>query len=191
MDHRGHPKKPLKRNELLLQNLTENFLAETGEEDPVLTRRLEPLDVQGRNELGGILGRFDLRNKGVLDARQRLLARRVLTRLHRHNNESLALTNKILDYLDLNHNALLEEDELELCVEIMEFFGRADSDNHTMSQIELEMLYAVLRHIDSNSNGKLDPHERDQLHRGLQDPEAFLADQKVRNPLLSDVLANR
>ncbi|MCP4606007.1 MAG: hypothetical protein GY847_36755 [Proteobacteria bacterium] len=191
MDHRGHIKKPQKRSNLPVDSLVESFLAETREEDSALFKQLESLDGHGQTELAGILGRFDLRKKGELDAGQRLLARRVLVRLRRHSDECLILTNKILDYLDLNNNAIIEEGELDLGVDLIELFAHADSDNDTLSHIELKMLYAVLRHIDRNDNGKLDPHEKEQLQKALKEPKNFLADQKVNNPLLKELLANR
>ncbi len=174
-----------------MDSLVECFLAETREEDNALSKQLESLDGHGQSQLAGILGRFDFRKKGELDARQRLLARRVLVSLRRHNDDCLTLTNKILDYMDLNQNGIIEEDELDISVEIIELFAHADSDNDTLSHIELNMLYAVLRYIDNNDNGKLDPHEKEQLQTGLKDPKDFLADQKVNNPLLREVLTKR
>ena len=100
-----------------------------------------------------------------------------------HSADGLTLANKVLDYLDLNVNAVLEEAELLLCIEIMELFARADSDNDTLSAVELEMLYATLRYLDTNNNGRLDHHERERLHQGLQNPKAFLAEQRAKNPL--------
>ncbi len=189
MNNRGHPKKPIMRKSLLLDNLVKDFIEETTIEEPSLAKQFKGLNNGGRNELGGILGRFDLKNSGRIEAGQRLLARRVLMRLNRVNPDTLALTNKVLDYLDINQNAILEESEIELGVKIMETFARADSDKETLSPLELEMLYAVLRHIDSNDNGKLDGHEREQLLEGLTDPKAFLARQKIQNPFLQEVLA--
>jgi hypothetical protein len=191
MDVKGHPKRPLERGSLPIEGLVESFLAATREEEPQLASYLDDLNEEGRRLLAGVLGRFDQKGRGELDARQRLLARRVLNRLHRPTREILALTNRALDYLDLNRNALLEDDELELCVEIMELFARADSANDTLSEHELEMCYAVLRYIDSNDNGVLDPNERDRLRKGLVDPQAFLAEQKARNPRLRKLLASR
>ena len=188
MDVKGHPKKPLQRNNLPLATLANTFLAESRDEDPTLTKYLVQLDDAGMAQLGGVLGRFDPKGCGELDAAARLLARRILGRLHRPGLESLVLTNRALDYLDLNNNALLEEKELELCVEIFELFARADSDNDTLSVLELEMLYAVLRHLDTNHNGVLDSHERVRLRQGLDNPRSFLVEQRQHNPLLRSVL---
>jgi hypothetical protein len=94
----------------------------------------------------------------------------------------------VLDYLDLNNNALLEPSEVAFTVEILEMFAKADSVNDTLSERELRMLYAVLRHIDSNDNRVLDKHEIKQLHDALEAPDAFLARQKRTNPLLAEVL---
>jgi len=191
MDIKGHPKKPLERDELPLAALVEAFRAQTREEDPGLAKYLDDLDAAGQQELGGVLGRFDQHGRGELEPGQRLLARRILGRLHRPGTASLEITNRILDYLDLNRNALIEENELELGVEVFELFARADSDNDTLSELELKMLYAVLRHIDTNDNGALDANERDRLRQGLDNAEAFLAQQKATTPLLKELLAGR
>lgn len=191
MDHRGHPQRPLERSQLPLAHLAESFLTVSAEEDPGLAKSLGALDDEGKSLLGGVLGRFDLRGKGELDAQQRLLARRVLSRLHKPCTDGLVLTNRILDYLDLNSSAVLEPDELELCVEILELFAHADSDNETLSLRELEMLYAVLRHLDRSENGQLDPAERDALRRGLNEPAVFMTEQRASNPLLISVLEDQ
>ena len=191
MDHRGHPKNPKRRADLPLAELAAGFIAASVEEAPDLAKQLGALKDDGLRELGGVLGRLDVRGKGALDAHERLLARRVLTRLQKPSADGLGMLNKVLDYLDLNMSALIEEDELELCVEIIELFCRAESDNETLTLLELEMLYAVLRHLDKDGNGQLDPLERVALHQGLGDPEAFLAEHRAFNPHLRRVLARR
>jgi len=191
MDAQGHPKRPLERKSLPLDSLVENFLAETKEESPSLAKYLDALDAQGRVELGGVLGRFDFHRRGKLDPQERLMARRILGRLHRPSNDGLVLTNRVLDYLDLNHNALLEADEVSFCIEIFEMFARADSDNDTVSEFELELLYAVLRHIDQNDNHVLDTHERQQLHDALENPRAFLQRQRANNPRFAELIKQR
>lgn len=188
MKQQGHPQRPLQRDSLPLESLVTDFLAHTQEEDRRLAAYLEDLDPAGRRELGGILGRFDMQGRGYLEPQQRLFARRVLSRLQRPDKDMLRLLNQVLDYLDLNHNALLEEDEADLCVQICELFARAVSDNETLTELELKMLYAVLRHLDSNDNRRLDAHERQQLHDALGDPEVFWAKQKATNPLLRDLM---
>ena len=189
MNHRGHPKNPIQRDALPLAALAESFLAASREEAPALAKQLGALDADGMRELGGVLGRLDARGKGELDPGQRLLARRVLGRLQKPTAESLVLVNRILDYLDLNLSALIEEDELELCVQVIELFSRAESDNDTLTTRELEMLYAVLRHLDKDENGQIDPLERAALHKGLSNPAAFLAEQRATNPFLRRILA--
>ena len=191
MNHRGHPKNPIPRAELPLAALAESFLESSREEAPALAKQLAALDADGKRELGGVLGRLDARGKGELDPGQRLLARRVLGRLQKPAAESLVLVNRILDYLDLNLSALIEEDELELCVQVIELFARAESRNDTLSTRELEMLYAVLRYLDRDENGQLDPLERAALHQGLSRPEVFLAEQRKQNPFLRRLLAAR
>jgi hypothetical protein len=187
VDHRGHPKKPLERVKLNLEQLVAGFLEATGEEDPALHKVLSELETGGRTELAGVLGRFDTKGQVGLSAPDRLLARRLVGRLQRPNDESLTLVNQILDYLDLNQDALIDERELDLAVEIFELFARAHSDNDTLSLIELEMLYAVLRHLDMNDNGKLDSNERARLREGLDDPAVFLEAQKATNPRLQAI----
>ena len=177
------------REDLPLEALVEDYMVYMEEEDPHLFKALGRLDKIGQRELAGILGRFDRKNKGKLDAHQRLLTGRVLSRLRKPTTETLSLTNKILDYLDLNTDSLIDEQELDLCIEIFELFAHADSDNDTLSEIELEMLYAVLRHIDTNDNRLLDPIERKILRKELNNPQAFLSNQRSSNPLLRDVLS--
>jgi len=191
MNHRGHPKKPVERESLPLSQLVQNFLAQTQEEAPALFKKLGDLDLDAKNQLGGILGRFDLKKKGELDARQRLLVRRIITRLHKPTEECFILTNKILDYLDLNLDAVIDEKELALGVEILELFATAESDNDTLSLFELEMLYSVLRHLDKDSSGHLEQFEKDVLQQGLKNPSAFLVSQKQTNLLLMKLLETR
>jgi hypothetical protein len=183
--------KPQSRRDLEASPLISKFLEQTRDEDPRLFRPLEALDHDGQVALGGVLGRFARAAGAELTPQERLLARRVLGRLHRITSEALTLTNKILDYLDLNANATIEADELELCVEVMELFARAESDNDTLPERELRMLYAVLRHIDADSSGRFEKHERQALRRGLSEPRLFLEEQRATNPLLKEVMAGR
>ena len=169
--------------------LADHFLAKAEEEAPALAKRLRGLDDEGRMNLAGVLGRFQRGSRQPeLTAEERLLARRVLNLLRKPDTEVLALTNRVLDYLDLNANAILEENEQEHALGILAFFARADSVNDTLSERELRMLYAVLRHYDRNDNMKLDANERDQLHSALQDPTSFIDRQKHENPRLLKVL---
>jgi len=172
------------RSELPIDDLVDNFLAHTAEEDPSLYEALAELDDDGRRSLAGVLGRFDRSSNAELDPKGRLLAARILTRLKAPTADALVTTNKILDYVDLDANAQLDESEMELCVEILELFSKAESDNNTLSERELGMLYAVLRHLDSNDNRKLDAGERHELRQLLNDPDHFMATQRQENPLL-------
>lgn len=189
MNHRGHPKNPIRRADLQLDRLATSFIVECTEEAPELARHLGALNADGIRSLGGVLARFDARGRGELDAQERLLARRVINRLQRPGTDSLTLLNKVLDYLDLNMNALLDEDELELCLRVMDLFSRMEGNADTLTTRELQSLYAVLRHLDRDGNGQLDPLERFELKQGLVNPEAFLAEQREFNPHLQRVLA--
>ncbi len=176
------------RADLLLAPLVDSFLGHTDEEDPRLSRELRRLDSEGRTNLGGILGRFDERRSGDLDARGRLLARRVLGRLKRPATEALVLTNKILDYLDLNADSFLTEKEVGLCVEIFEMFSSLEAPHDSLSVKELRALYAVLRHLDADHDHALSHAERRRLRAALEEPARFLEAQKRENPLLRKLL---
>jgi hypothetical protein len=167
------------------------FIEHAREEEPSTTAYLEDLDEDGQRELVGVIGRFDTKRKGKLDVHQRMFAYRVLSRLHRPSTASLTWMNKILDYLDLNANALIEENELELATEIFSLFAHAESDNDTLSERELEMLYAVLRFIDDNDTHFLEPHERVTIRQGLDDPKGFMAYHRANNPLLQAIIERR
>jgi hypothetical protein len=177
------------RNDLASSTLVEKFLEACREEDPALAKSVGALDEHGRVELGGVLGRFERGGRGELSAQERLFARRVLGKLRHVDVDSLSQTNKVLDYLDLNANASIDEEELSICSEIFELFAHADSDNDTLSEKELDMLYAVLRHIDADDSKRFERHERQALRDGLRDPRMFLEKQKQENPLLRAILA--
>lgn len=178
---------PQSRTSAVASQIVDSFIEHTSEEDSKMAEQLRALDGQGRVLLAGVLGRFDLSHHGELRAQERLLARRVLGRLKKITTDTLSLMNKILDYLDLNSNAVLEADELALAVEVLELFTKAESDNDTLSERELRMLYAVLRHLDADSSGRLEKHERAALRRGLDDPKLFLSEQRLHNPLLREI----
>ncbi|MDX9720379.1 MAG: hypothetical protein RBU37_06515 [Myxococcota bacterium] len=168
--------------------LLSHFLEHTAQEDPALYERLIKVDEEGMRNLAGVLGRFDGASRAALEATSRLQACRILSRLHQPSTDSLATTNRILDYLDLNANSKLEESEIDLVVEVFELFARAESQNDTLSLRELQMLYASLRKLDRNSDLRLDAQERVELRRGLDDPQAFLANEKANNPWYRELL---
>ncbi len=174
--------------ELKLESLATSFLENTREEHERLARDLGHLDREGLRSLGGILGRFDRKNAGHLTAEERLLARRVLGRMRKPTNASLAVMNRVLDYLDFNSDTRLDEEEMEVCVEILEMFSRADSQNDSLSERELEMLYSVLRHLDHDNSMTLESEERARLRKALMNPDVFMAEQKAQNPRLRKVL---
>jgi len=179
------------RADLPVRPIVESFLAETAEEEPRLHKALASLDEEGLRNLGGVLLRLDEKNQGHLDAEKRLLARRILGRMRRPSTSSLALLNRVLDYLDLNENALLEPKEVQLCVEICEVFQSAESVNETLSDRELEMLYAVLRGLDRDDDGRLSHEERRRLRDALESPAFFLAEQKATNARFREVVERR
>jgi len=173
------------------QDIVARFIADTQEEDPKLAQTLAALDEGGQKELGGVLGRFDAGGNGTLGSSERLYARRVLNRLRRPDAEVLTAANKVLDYLDLNADAKLDKAELDLAVEVLDMFAKVDDGNDTLSVHELELLFAVLRHIDADDSRQLEKAERAKLRSSLQDPEAFWAQQKEQNPLVQELLAQR
>ncbi len=143
------------RRDLVIHPVVDEFLALTREEDPRLFKNLSALDEEGTRNLAGVLGRFDEKRNGQLDAEARLLARRVLGRIRKPSTSSLALLNRVLDYLDLNGNALLEEKEVGLFGEVCTVFQGAESKNESLSNRELELLYGCLRGLDRDHDGRL------------------------------------
>ena len=159
------------RRDLGLKPLVDRFLESTREEDPRLFKVLSALDPEGVHNLAGVLGRFDRDDTGALDAEHRLLARRVLLRLRRPTTALLARLNRVLDYVDLNGNSLIEKRELQLFLDLCRGFERAESDNDTLTAHELGLMYAFLRAADRDHDGHLSPEERrhvlDCLRQGV------------------------
>lgn len=143
------------RADLVMQPVVDGFLSHTREEDPRLFKRLAALDDEGTRNLAGVLGRFDEHRNGHLEAEKRLLARRILGRIRKPSTFSLALLNRVLDYLDLNGNAILEEKEVGLFGQVCSIFQGAESKNETLSNRELELLYGYLRGLDRDNDGRL------------------------------------
>lgn len=148
------------RRDLALEPLVDRFLESTREEDPRLFKLLSALDREGIHNLAGVLGRFDREDAGELDAERRLLARRVLLRIKRPTTAVLARLNRVLDYVDLNGNALIEHRELQLFLDLCRMFERAESANDTLTAHELALMYAFLRATDRDHDGHLSPEER-------------------------------
>ncbi|HUH05735.1 MAG TPA: hypothetical protein VML75_27275 [Kofleriaceae bacterium] len=169
--------------------MIDDFLAHSETEDAKLARAFAKLSGDARDSFGALLGRFDYTHTGSLDADERALARRVLTLMHTPSGKGLELLVSILDYLDVNENQKLEHTELNLAVEILEMFCKADSVNNTLSARELEMLHAVLKSRDPAGRGTLDEAARLELRDALWDPDAFLAREKQHNPALAALLA--
>ncbi len=170
------------RRDLALKPLVDRFLEHTREEDPRLHKLLSHLDTEGIHNLAGVLGRFDRDDVGELDAERRLHARRVLLRLRRPTTHALALLNRVLDYVDLNGNALLEQPELHLFLELARAFESAQSPNDTLSAHELGLLYAFLRASDHDHDGRLSADERHRLHENLRQGNLQLAGAPPHHP---------
>ena len=171
-----------------LVQILDHYLEHAKEELPKVVDFATKLDDAGRLELAGVVGRFDMRSNKQLSPKERLFAGRVLARLEKIDVESLTALNRVLDYVDLNANAQLEEAEVELAVELMEAFATADSDNGTLSTRELDMLYAVLRNLDKNNSRKLEGDQRMKLREQLREPKRFLEMEKQNNPILRELL---
>ncbi|MEM9695479.1 MAG: hypothetical protein AAGA56_23240, partial [Myxococcota bacterium] len=145
-------------------DIVSKFLDHTKEEDGKLAGALGRLDEAGRTQLAGLLGRFDSGKNGTLGAGERLHARRVLLKLrHPDHTDVLVETNRVLDYLDLNADATLSADELSLTIEVLEQFAQIESANDTLTLRELQLLYAVLRHLDADDSRRLEKNERVRL----------------------------
>ena len=170
-----------------MNTIVEHYLQNTKDEDPGHHRALAGLVESEQKLLAGLLGRFDIGRNGTLSAKERLAARRVLARIRKPTADTLELANKVLDYLDLNANSTIDHGEMELCLEIVELFASAESEDGKISRRELKMLYAVLRNLDSDNSGKLERPERDKLRHALEDPAKFLAREKEENPLLKEL----
>ncbi len=170
------------------KGLLAEFVRELDEEDPKLGKALAKLDADTSAVLEKILLRFDCDKGGTLESDECALASRVLGRVHRPSLKGMTALLGVLNYLDLNENQVLDHQELTLAVEILDLFCKADSVNDTLSVKELDMLLAVLKHIDRDGKGVLDAAGRNQLRDNLWDPDTFLAEQKQTNPHLRKVL---
>jgi len=158
-----------------MANLTADFLTRARSDNPKLVKQIERLDAEAHDTLERLLSRFDGQNE---------LAMRVIALLYRPSASGLERLLAVLDYLDVDESRVLDHQELTLAVEILELFCKADSVNDTLSVKELDMLHAVLRHLDSAGKGVLDRDARSRLRDELWDPEAFMAEQRRSNPLL-------
>ncbi|HPS77450.1 MAG TPA: hypothetical protein PLS53_04780 [Thermoanaerobaculaceae bacterium] len=147
------------------------FLEATREEDPGLAKALGGLDEKCQLELAGVLGRFD--GSGLAPAQQRLMARRFLGRLRKPSAHGLEIANRVLDYIDRDGNARLDDHEAAVGLELLEAFACAESDNNSLSERELELLEGALRHFDRDSNRVLDEGELLRLRAAIKDGTLF------------------
>ncbi len=127
-------------------SLIDSFLRTAANDDPAQAHAIQALDDAGREQLAGVLGRFDASSK-------------------------------------------LEANEVRLTIEVLDAFAGIDSDNRVYSEHELELLLAVLRHLDQSNTGRLEKDERMKLRSRLEDPEKFWNEEKANNPLVKDLLA--
>ncbi len=171
--------------------LISTYIDQIRGDDPGMANHLASLEAAGQKELGFVLTRFDLRSQDTLNPRERIQATRVLKRVQKFSEHSLNALNRVLDYLDLNANSKLEPYETELVCEMIEAFCRVDSDNETLSTIELELMYAVLRNLDDDNTHRLEADERLKLRSSLKDPKAFWIREKETNPLVQEILAKQ
>ncbi|GAB4201472.1 MAG: hypothetical protein OHK0013_13540 [Sandaracinaceae bacterium] len=163
-------------------DLRARFLAATAEEDPSLATSLGALDDLGARALSGVLGRLVGAGAFELDARARLAARRLLGPIRRHDAESLGLLNKALDYLDLDLNGRLDEDEIDLAARTLEAFAALTAPTLQLSLPELRTLASALRALDGNDDHRLDLDERARLTESLGDLRRLLVDLERSSP---------
>ncbi|MCX7807218.1 MAG: hypothetical protein N2515_01295 [Deltaproteobacteria bacterium] len=152
------------------------------EEAPRLAEAIRALDESGRRELEGVLGRLASAKSSVLSGSARLSARRLLVPIRNLHSESLALLNKCLDYLDINADGRLDQQEVELASACIEAFASLSPPGHTLSVPELQLLYSVLRALDRDDDHRLDSDEQARLRQGIADIRWFLEDLRVNNP---------
>lgn len=157
-----------------MNELAEAFLHAIESEDAALAKRLAK--VADDDNFHAVLACFDWDGSGTLDAEQRATARRVLDKVHTPSAKGLERLRRALAFLDVDSSTKLEHAEVNLAVEILELFCKADSVNDTLSAKELDLLLSALTKLDRDGNGKLDRDERMALRDGLWTPDEFLAD---------------
>lgn len=154
--------------------LVDEYLQNAVEASPRLLRLLRALDSDGRHALGDVLVRFDRDHDGHLGSRQRLVATRVLERVHDPSVEAFGTLDRILATLDVDRDAFADDTELQLVDTLFDLFATAESPQRWLSLHELQMVHAVVRSLDQNGSGVLDHEERRRLREHLHDPAAFL-----------------
>jgi hypothetical protein len=88
--------------------------------------------------------------------------------MRRPPTATLALLNRVLDYLDVNGNTLLEPAEVQLFLDLSRAFEETQSRNDTLSAQELALLHAFLRAADGDHDGRLSQDERRRLREKLR-----------------------
>ena len=159
------------------------------QEAPSLAKDLTGLSDASRQQLEGVVGRFDRNDSGHLGEAQRRDLVRLLVLLRKPGeSQSLVWLNRVLDYLDFNANAKIEANEFAEIMGILDDFRRTDSDNLTLSHVELELLYAVLRHRDTDDSGRLERDERRALRTDLEAFSSFWEREQKTNPRVQEIL---
>lgn len=123
-----------------------------------------------------LLRRFDYGQSGSLDAEQSALAAKVLGKMHTPSAKGFGLLLQVFDFLDVKDTQTLEHEELNLAIEILDLFCKADSVNDTLSAKEIGLLLTALQKLDKDNNGVLDAAVRDAVRDGLWHPDEFLVE---------------
>lgn len=173
-------------------SLLDTFLIRLRTEAPTLAKHLSTLDEEAHHQLEGVVGRFDREDSGHLGEAERRDAIRMLVLLRDPDDaRTLQALNKVLDYLDFNADAKIDATEYAETMGILDDFRRADIDDLALSRIELDMLYAVLRHRDIDHSQRLERDERRRLRADLEHFDPFWEKERESNPLIREILARR
>jgi hypothetical protein len=167
--------------------LIEQFTTQLDAVDQRTREVVAALPEQGLASLDELLLRFNYRHER-LTQNSAALALRVLKLLEEPAPVGFAKLLAILDYLDINRNFTVDNGELGMAIEILETFSKVDDAHETLSNVELDMLLAVLHHIDSDGDGRLARSEISSLRDQLWSPGPFLEQQKQTNPQLRQLL---
>ncbi len=167
--------------------LIEQFTTHVSALDQRTQEIIAVLPKEGLASLDELLLRFNCRHERLSENSAALVVR-VLKLLEEPTPVGFAKLLAILDYLDINRNLIVDNGELGMAIEILETFSKVDDAHENLSNAELDMLLAVLHHIDSDGDGRLASSEISSLRDQLWSPAAFLEQQKQTNPRLRQLL---